>query len=770
MKRADYLLDAAVAVLLFGFALMWRLPYVPSTEVNSDMLDPLVQALLFLDGRDPAGSSNHLFGYGRYWSYVPLLARSQGGLLGVMTARAAVQALSPSLVYLACRVLLTEGTDRRMWTRAGPLVAAAALLANRGLLEHLERGAGMYFAVEWAAVAVLGISLLLAGRWRVFAAVLVGVSLPFAAMNHAYAAVLAGSVPVLCVVLFRQKDRRTLAALLGTLVAVSLPQAIDLLRVSRESVGGASLLEYVRSTDDLNQGVLHLYSLYLADRQDPDSALLFAAPVFVLILFAAGRRSGPGARAALLATCVVLSFGIFGPLSLVPRYVTNKHWYPLIPFLAVLLGTLPALLSRGPDEGSARSIGGAFWLVVSLGVLGVLALPSSRNLFQPVEGEGDTSNGFTSRLLHLSQVGSKVAAIDEGRWSVGLLSPPPPQLPGGSAGLDLLALMLDAKLRGVPAEAMASTWTAAAEGPTVLSVQGSQEQIDLYLTRRAGFGVKVLGGGAEHLLLQVADARAGRRWTARVCAPDPLLEGVEMRAMGYPEWLHILDIESDGVRIPPWVHTCVLDEWVRLESGEYPDLAGLREDPDLDAWNAESRWHSLDGLEIGRTEVRRGRWRECVADGACPPGAEAGDPWSPVTGVGPEEAAAFCGWLGGDLPTGQEWEAAAWRISDPEQRVRAFPWGDEVDPMRTNAYGTEDGYSGPAQVGSFPLGRSASGAEDLAGNVAEWARGADGFEIRGGSYRTPFEDLGIWNVRPPEDEPAPAALLDVGFRCVRRGG
>ncbi len=107
--------------------------------------------------------------------------------------------------------------------------------------------------------------------------------------------------------------------------------------------------------------------------------------------------------------------------------------------------------------------------------------------------------------------------------------------------------------------------------------------------------------------------------------------------------------------------------------------------------------------------------------------------------------------------------------------VRSFPWGEGGGPMRANAYGTEDGYSGPAPVGPFPLGRSASGAEDLAGNVAEWARrepseqddATGAFEIRGGSYRTPFADLGIWNVRLVEAESDSSAFSDVGFRCVR---
>lgn len=82
----------------------------------------------------------------------------------------------------------------------------------------------------------------------------------------------------------------------------------------------------------------------------------------------------------------------------------------------------------------------------------------------------------------------------------------------------------------------------------------------------------------------------------------------------------------------------------------------------------------------------------------------------PVAGITQKEAAAYAAWLGGRLPTDQEWESAA-RGTDG----RPYPWGRtwHKDVLQWHATNTR-------APGSFPEGASPAGALDMAGNVAEW--------------------------------------------------
>ena len=94
----------------------------------------------------------------------------------------------------------------------------------------------------------------------------------------------------------------------------------------------------------------------------------------------------------------------------------------------------------------------------------------------------------------------------------------------------------------------------------------------------------------------------------------------------------------------------------------------------------------------------------------------------PVTLVTHADAVTYCAWLGTRLgrnvrlPSEAEWERAARGGIDG----RRFPWGDEIDPSRSN-FLPDLGLKrmrGTRPVGTYPP--NPFGLHDMAGNVWEW--------------------------------------------------
>jgi formylglycine-generating enzyme required for sulfatase activity len=224
----------------------------------------------------------------------------------------------------------------------------------------------------------------------------------------------------------------------------------------------------------------------------------------------------------------------------------------------------------------------------------------------------------------------------------------------------------------------------------------------------------------------------------------------------------------------------------------------------IDFWGAEAPAHTvkLETFVIYRYEVTNAMYRACVKAAVCSPPKQYDAPGVgmyygnedfanyPVIYVPHAAAAAYCLWAGGRLPTEAEWEKAA-RGTDG----RLFPWGnDPLDESRANSCdincdhstsnaNLNDGYAGPAPVGSFPAGVSPYGAMDMAGNVLEWVSdwyqadyyaqspeenpqgpvSGNKYTIRGGSWIN--DQSGLRTAARASTELSDA-LDTIGFRCA----
>jgi formylglycine-generating enzyme required for sulfatase activity len=228
-----------------------------------------------------------------------------------------------------------------------------------------------------------------------------------------------------------------------------------------------------------------------------------------------------------------------------------------------------------------------------------------------------------------------------------------------------------------------------------------------------------------------------------------------------------------------------LDEenWVRVEGGPFwmgaqsTDPKGRNYDLEAQAREAPVRQVEVAPFLIGRYPVTVAEYERFVRDG----GYQQARFWSaggfkvltaplewqhqlqyptrPVVGVSWYEAAAYCAWNKGRLPSEAEWECAA-RCG--RESIR-YPWGDEQPDEHRANFGMN--LTHPTPVGLYPTGATPSGIHDLAGNVFEWVEldMSDRKPARGGSCYGGPEFLRV-SSRPVLDV-SPGTYL--GFRCVR---
>lgn len=167
----------------------------------------------------------------------------------------------------------------------------------------------------------------------------------------------------------------------------------------------------------------------------------------------------------------------------------------------------------------------------------------------------------------------------------------------------------------------------------------------------------------------------------------------------------------------------------------------------------------------------------------------------PVTHVSMEDAAAFCRWRGGKLPTVPQWEWAAgagvdgatlpWKSADGDAATMANLWtadaapGEAATPLKADA----DGFGGPAPVTQL-LHQNAWGMRHAIGNTWEWtqtrfrgdravpARWGSGalWTLKGGSFLDrlggAFGEAGGVTIMSESGNTADMTSSHIGFRCA----
>ncbi|MBI5944127.1 MAG: SUMF1/EgtB/PvdO family nonheme iron enzyme [Chloroflexi bacterium] len=193
---------------------------------------------------------------------------------------------------------------------------------------------------------------------------------------------------------------------------------------------------------------------------------------------------------------------------------------------------------------------------------------------------------------------------------------------------------------------------------------------------------------------------------------------------------------------------------------------------------------TLSEFWIYSTKITNQQYALCVQAGKC----TSPDPQNaphfgdarfinfPVTGVNYDQAAAYCSFVNGRLPTEAEWEKTA---RGPDGNL--FPWGNEGPVCDLLNFKFCEGTT--TEVIDYPQGVSYFGALDMAGNAREWV--ADWYSptyyseapvedplgpligekrsVRGSSYRDgadPSLSAHRFSLLPTENLP------DLGFRCI----
>ncbi len=212
----------------------------------------------------------------------------------------------------------------------------------------------------------------------------------------------------------------------------------------------------------------------------------------------------------------------------------------------------------------------------------------------------------------------------------------------------------------------------------------------------------------------------------------------------------------------------------------------------------------VSAFELKKTPVTVAEFEKCVTAGACTsdnykPMSSAdkfcnynrGEDWKnhPMNCVNWYGAKEYCEWIGGRLPTEEEWEYAATHNGTKHLNT-TYPWGDDAPThcvtaqyydVTTKKYCqgnaaapmSNDDCEGTSDVSLHsPAGDSPLGLVDMSGNVGEWTgslyannSGAKPV-IKGGSFYNEDKDLSV-SLRAGAFLDAYAKNEYYGFRCAK---
>jgi sulfatase modifying factor 1 len=264
-------------------------------------------------------------------------------------------------------------------------------------------------------------------------------------------------------------------------------------------------------------------------------------------------------------------------------------------------------------------------------------------------------------------------------------------------------------------------------------------------------------------------------WAAGCASHPPLDPVTDSRLIRVPAGEYQIGAEGNQGNPPRRVTLSeffIADaETTNREFGRFVAATGYRTD-------AERIGHGLvarEGMaDWAWNEVAGAHWRRPF--GPAGPGAD--DLLDhPVTQISGADAAAYCRWAGGRLPTLAEWEVAA----RAGARTR-WPWGGEFEPRRANTWNgpdhrvntRADGWLYTAPVRSFPP--NAWGLHDVIGNVFEYcsdlppgvaSSSRSGIVAgRGGSWWCSFGTCDFFNLEDIGVMPLHGSLANQGFRIV----